>query len=169
MQINLYGGDVPYVGLFIHGMQCFVPFRHTLEFFTKSPDHDMWSFDEMDEEEFTVDMRKINDWDFILSLDRTWNHGTMICCMNETIHGNRFSIHSKKDYRIRNNIDLDISLNIGDDGPKFCQEINDSMTRLQTDFPLRCTTLKNVRIRPEGRVCVYTMNCLKYTHSQFID
>ena len=165
MQIELYGGDVPYIGLHVHGVQLFIPFRHTLEFFTKSPDHDMWSFDEMDEQEFTPDMRKINDWDFIVSLDRKYNHGTMICCMNETIHGNRFSIHSKKDYRIRNNIDIDISLNIGDDGPDLCREINDSIIRLQAMFPIRFTTQRNVHIKPEGRVSVYTMNCLKYTHT----
>ena len=165
MQINLYGGDVPYIGLRVHSVQMFIPFRHTLEFFTKSPDYDMWSFDEMDEEEFTPDMRKINDWDFILSLDRTCNHGTMISCTNETIHGNRFSIHSKKDYRIRNNINLDISLNIGDDGPDIYQEVNDSILRLQAIYPVRYTNWENVNIRPEGRVCVYTMNCLKYTHT----
>ena len=116
MQIELYSADVPYIGMRVNDVQFFVPFRHTLELFTKSPDYDMWSFDGMDEEEFTPDMRKINDWDFIISLDRKYNHGTMICCMNETIHGNRFSVHSKKDYRILNNLDIDISLNIGDGG-----------------------------------------------------
>lgn len=87
MQINLYGGDVPYIGLIVYGMHCYVPFRHTLEFFTKSSKHDMWTFDGLDEEEFTPNLRKINDWDFIISLDRLYNHRTMICCMTETIHG----------------------------------------------------------------------------------
>lgn len=164
MQIDLYSGHVPYIGLSVHGVQLFVPFRHTLEFFSKSPDHHMWSFDDMDEEEFTPEMRKINDWDLILALDRSYNHGTMICCMNETIHGNRFSIHSKKDYRIRNHLDLDISLNIGDDGPELFQQVHTSMLRLQEMYPLRCITQSNVYIKPEGRVCVYPMNCLKYTH-----
>jgi len=163
MQIELYSGDVPYIGLRVHGVQMFIPFRHTLEFFTKSPDHNMWSFHEMDEEEFTPDMRKINNWDFILSLDRTYNHGTMICCMND-----RFSIHSKKDYRIHNNINLDISLNIGENGPELCQEFHDSIISLQEMFPQRCTTHKNVNINPEGRICVYIMNCFKYTHSVLI-
>lgn len=165
MQIELYSGDVPYIVLNVYGVQSFIPFRHTLELFTKSPDFDMWSFDGMDEEEFTPDMRKINDWDLILALDRTYNHGTMICCTNETVHGNRFSIHSKKDYRIQNNLDLDISLDIKDDGPDIFQQICESVVHLQEWFPQRVTTQQNVHIQPEGRVCVYTMNCLKYTHS----
>ena len=148
----------------VNDVQFFVPFRHTLELFTKSPDYDMWSFDGMDEEEFTPDMRKINDWDFIISLDRKYNHGTMICCMNETIHGNRFSVHSKKDYRILNNLDIDISLNIGDGGTELHREVYDSIQSLQYRYPLNFTIAQNVNIKPQGRVSVYTMNCLKYTH-----
>tara|TARA_A100001015_G_C15032506_1_gene734127 strand:+ start:2049 stop:2549 length:501 start_codon:yes stop_codon:yes gene_type:complete len=165
MQIELYSGDVPYIGLNVHGVQCFIPFRHTLEFFTKSPDHDMWNFDGMDQEEFTQDMRKINDWNFILSLDRKYNHGTMICCLNETIHGNRFSIHSKKDFRLRNNLHLDFSLNIADDGKELQQEVYNSIQELLSLYPLRCTIHENMNIKPEGRVCVYPMNCLKYKHT----
>lgn len=168
MEINLYGGDVPYIGLIVHGLQCFVPFRHTLELFTKSSEHDMWTFDGLDEDEFTPNMRKINDWDLIISLDRLYNHRTMICCMNETIHGNRFSIHSTKNYRTPHNIDLDISLNIGDDGPEVYQQVSNSILDLQMTFPERFTTQRNVDIRPEGRVSVYTMDCLKYTHPRFI-
>ena len=168
MQINLYGGDVPYLGLNTHGVQCFVPFRHTLEFFTKSPDHDMWSFDDMDEEEFTPEMRKIKDWEFIIYLDRSYNHGTMICCMNQTVHGNRFSVHSKKNYRVQANIDIDISLDIGDNGIELFENVQNSVLRLQEMYPERCTNHTNVNIQPAGRISVYTMHQMKYSHSQII-
>ena len=165
MQVELYAGDAPYVGLQVGGMQTFVPFRHTLELYTKSPDHDMWSFEDMDEDEFTPAMRQINDWDWILALDRQYKHGTMIRCINETCHGNRFSIHSKKNYRnIDCNLDLDVSIDIGETGPTHFREVSAALNRIQDVFPDRFIRTENVPIRPEGRVSVYTMNCLKYTH-----
>lgn len=167
MQIDLYSADVPYLGLFVENIQSFVPFRHTLEFFTKSPDHDMWFFDDMDEEEFTPAIRNIREWEWIIALDRSYNHGTMICCSNETIHGNRFSIHSKKNYRIRNNLLLDISIDIGNNGPVYLENISSTLRQIEEIFPERFSRQKNVVIKPEGRVSIYTMNCLKYTHQLF--
>ncbi len=164
MQIELYAGYVPYIGLNVCSLQCFIPFRHSLEFFKKSPDHDMWSFEDMDEEEFTPEMRKIHDWTYILALDRSYNHGTMISCMNETIHGNRFSIHSKKDYRVLHSMNLDISFEIMDKGPELFETVNNCMLELKEMYPKRCTTHNNILIKPESRVSLYTMNCLKYTH-----
>ena len=164
MQVNLYSGYVPYLGFWVNSVQTFVPFRHTLELFTKSPDYDMWYFDGMDEEEFTEEMRKIRDCDFIIALDRNYKHGTMITCMSETIHGNRFSIHSKKNYRIENNIRLDVSFDISDKGPDIYDSVMTELNAIQLDFPQRFSTQTNVPIRPEGRVCIYTMNCLTYKH-----
>lgn len=165
LQIELFSADLPYIGLTIKNVQTFIPFRHTLEFFTKSHDHDTWSFESMDEDEFPAEIRKINDWDWIIVLDRMYNHGTMICCTNETIHGNRFSIHSKKNYRVRNNIHLDVSLNIGESGPEIFDSINESIKGLHEALPHCFHTVQNVQIRPEGRVCMYVMNCLKYSHA----
>ncbi len=165
MQIELFGADVPYIGLTIKDIETFIPFRHTLEFFTKSHDHDTWNFDSMDEDEFPREIRKINDWDWIIALDRMYNHGTMICCTNETIHGNRFSIHSKKNYRVRNNIHLDFSVNIGDSGPEIFDSVNKSIEEVKEIIPQCFSTIENVPIRPEGRVCIYVMNCLKYNHA----
>lgn len=167
MQVELYSADVPYVGLKIQNVQSFIPFRHTLEFFTKSCDYDMWFFDDMDEDEFTPAMRKINEWEWIIALDRSYNHGTMICCMNETIHGNLFSIHSKKNYRIRNNLQLDISIDIGNNGPHYFEEISSTLRQIEEILPERFSRQKNVAINPEGRLSIYTMNCLKYTHQLF--
>lgn len=163
MQIDLFSGYVPYISIDIKGVQMFIPFRHTMEFFTKSENHHMWSFEDMDEDEFTPELRKINEWDFIIALDRNYQHGTMITCMNETIHGNRFSIHSKKNYHVPNTIDLNISMNIGEDGPNIFENVQESILELQSLFPERFTTKQNVEIRPEGRVSMYTMNCIKYT------
>ena len=164
MQIELYGADVPYLGLYLEGTRSFVPFRHTLEFFTKCPGHDTWSFDGMDEDEFTPEMRAINDWEWIIALDRAYAHGTMICCLNQTIHGNRFSIHSKKNYRIENSMQLDVSIGIGETGPVHFDAISKEIERMQEVFPQRFVRLHEVAIQPEGRVSVYTMQCLKYTH-----
>ena len=164
MQIELYGADVPYLGLYVEGVQSFIPFRHTLEFFTKAFGHDTWSFDGMDEDEFTPEMRAINDWEWIIALDRAYNHGTMICCMNQTIHGNRFSIHSKKNYRIENNLQLDVSIGIGENGPVHFDAVSKEIERMQEVFPERFVRIHEVAIKPEGRVSVYTMQCLKYTH-----
>ena len=150
MQIDLNSGDTPYVGFFINDVQSFIPFRHTLEFFTKSPDHDLWYFEDMDEEEFTTDMRKINDWEFIIALDRLYKHGTMICCANETIHGNRFSIHSKKNYHIPTNIHLGISFDIGQNGPTIFENIRNAVHEIENFFPNRFVISKNISIRPEG-------------------
>ena len=166
MQLELYSGDVPYFGFYVQRMQSFVPFRHTFEFFTKSPKHDRWSFDEMDEDEFTDSMRFINDWEWIIALDRTYNHGTMICCQNEPIHGNRFSIHSKKNYRINNNLQLDVSIDIGENGPVYLHEIKTVIDHIRGIFPQRFVHLDEVVIQPEGRVSKYTMQCLKYTHER---
>lgn len=167
MQIELYAADVPYVGLGVEGLLTFVPFRHTFEFFTKSPDHDVWSFDDMDEDEFTPEMRRVNEWEWILALDRAYKHGTMISCANETIHGNRFSIHSKKNYRgggFRNNLHFNVSTDVGENGPRYFELMSDTVRHVAERFPDRCTRQTNVNIVPDGRVCVYTMNCLKYTH-----
>ena len=59
---------------------------------------------------------------------------------------------------------MDISLNIGDGGTELHKEVYNYIKILQYLYPLNCTFRQNVNIKPEGRVCVYTMNCLKYTH-----
>lgn len=163
MQIDLFSGYVPYISIDIKGVQMFIPFRHTIEFFTKSETHHMWNFEDMDEDEFPLELRKINEWDFILALDRSYQHGTMITCRNETIHGNRFSVYSKKNYHVTNTIDLNISINIGEDGPNIFENIQRSILELQSHYPQHFTANENVQIRPEGSVSVYTMNSIKYT------
>lgn len=166
MRIELNSADVPYIYLPIKNLETFIPFRHTLEFFTKSDEHDMWSFEDMDENEFTHEMRKIHDWNFILALDRAYNHGTMICCMDETLHGKRLSIHSQKNYRINNSMNLEYSLKLSDEeGPTIFKEVESCILELQSSFPLRINNFSNVSIRPEGKVCVYTMNSIRYTHT----
>lgn len=164
MRIELYAGHTPYIDIEIKDVVCFIPFKHTLEFFTKSPDHNTWCFDDMDEEEFTPEMRKINEWDWILKLDGAYNHGTMICCTTETIHGNRFSIHAKKNYHTYQN-GIEVSVNIGQSGPILYGEMSNAIREIEEIFPRRVTTSENIEIRPEGRVSIYTMNCLKYVHN----
>lgn len=150
--------------LSLNNLQSFIPFRHTFELFTKSPDFDVWTFDDIDYNEFTLEMRTIKDWEWIISLDREYNHGTMICCMSETIHGNRFSIHSKKNYKIHNNLHLDISMNIEQNGYELLNDVQNKINTIENRFPERFSVKQNVEIKPERRVCIYTMNCLKYTH-----
>ena len=54
-----------------------------------------------------------------------------------------------------------------------CQESNEeqvksitkSIEEVKESIPHCFSTIENVPIRPEGRVCIYVMNCLKYNHA----
>jgi hypothetical protein len=171
IQISLYQSHVPYLSMNIDKINIFLPFRHTLELFTKSlnPEFELWSFDGMDENEFPSELRVINDWEFVLALDREYNHGTMICCMNELIHGNILSIKNKKNYRPYNTELMNISVQINNNGPKLLSDINKQLKNIKDNFPNRCTDYENVQIQPEGRIPIYTMNCAKYKHDIYND
>mgnify|MGYP001212816169 CR=1 FL=1 len=147
-------------------MQVFVPFRHTMDFYTKSDDHDHWSFDDMDEEEFTPEMRRIRSWEWIIVLDRAYVHGTIICCCNQTIHGDRLSVHALKPYRnIRNGLHLNTSICVTE---TLAQELHhdavEMMQQLKEAYWHRITNSSNKFINPHGTVCNYVMNCITYNH-----
>ena len=162
MQIDLHTGDVPYLALNIQTLELFVPFRHTLQLFTKSPEHHRWSFDG---DVFSSEDRRIRDWEWILALDRSYKHGSMIRCMNETIHGNRVTLHCSKHYRLPVHCQLDVSMDIGETGPRYFEEVTHMVDALETQFPERVVREDNVDVVPDGRVSLYTMNCLTYTHA----
>ena len=61
VDIDLYGGETPSVTVNICDMFTAVPFRHSLSLYIKNDQNDYWSFDGMDEEEFTPEMRRIRD------------------------------------------------------------------------------------------------------------
>ena len=168
VDVDLYAGYYPYVSVCVNGMQSFIPFRHTMELYTKSDRHDMWSFDDMDEDEFTPEMRRIREWEWILLLDGNYRHGTMICCNSETIHGSRLSIHSLKDYRgnTNNALHLDISIPLVDDKSKeeLRHNVWEIMNKIERDYNRPVTTIACQNMKPWGRVCEYVMDCRRYTH-----
>lgn len=165
VDVDLFSGDSPYVSLFINGMQSFIPFRHQMELYVKSPRHDMWSFQDMDEDEFTPDMRLIRDWEWMLVLDGNHKHGTIICSNSETIHGNRFSIHALKNYRTRTNLHLDVSFPIGDEDAREVRvKVWNMMDKICNEYRRSVVTISDKKIQPLGRVCEYVMDCRRYKH-----
>ena len=164
-QIHLYAGDVPYVALCVNDMQSYIPFRHTLHFYTKNESNNYWTFEGIDEDEFTEEMRFVREWEWILVFDQNYAHKTMVCCNSETVHGNRFSIHSLKNYRLHNNLHLDVSTPINENTANgLLKSIRDEMCTIQEHWRERVQTNTVSNIQPMGRVCVYTMNCTEYRH-----
>jgi len=162
--IHIYDADVPYLELNVKNLELYVPFKHTLEFYTKSRDYPHWTFEDLDPKEFTSDMTFVRDWEFIIALDRSYNHGTMLCSLNRTIHGNRFSVHTKKNYHFSQGT---AEINIRNDGIQYnlLHDADSIIENLRQRYPERFTIQTNKMIKPEGRISEYTMNCLKYTHS----
>lgn len=119
----------------------------------------------MDEEEFTPEMRRIRDWEWILQLDPSYKHGTMIACLNETVHGNRFSIVTCKTYRNITRARMESSIRVSEEqAKKLFDDIVEKILLMQARWPLRVSSNECVEIRPKGRVCVYVMDRITYNH-----
>tara|TARA_B100000482_G_scaffold192300_1_gene179899 strand:- start:548 stop:1045 length:498 start_codon:yes stop_codon:yes gene_type:complete len=163
-EINLYAGDVPYVYFKVNNVDLYIPFKHTIEFFTKSIDHTHWTFENLDPDEFTPEMTFVRDWEFIIALDRAYKHGTMLCSLNETIHGDCFSVHTNKNYH--NFLGhAHVSMKIIENQKILLDSAEKMFEELRQHYPERFIIQTNKVIRPEGRICQYTMNCLKYNHA----
>ena len=166
VDVSLYDGDTPYVSI-MSQLHMFVPFRHTLALYTKSDSCDHWTFDDIDTDEFPLDERRIRDWEWILVLDKDYGHGTMITCCYETIHGNRLSIRSGKNYRnARASIDLDVSIDISEEAARQLHaDVVQMVEMVRARWTQHVRNENDVVVIPRGRVCQYTMNGVIYRHN----
>lgn len=162
LDIDLWAGDLPYVSIFVRDMESFIPFRHTLELYTRNDEHLLWYSDYDDE--FTVENRTIKDWEWILVLDGTYKHKTIIYSLSESIHGNRFSIRSLKHYKIHTNQDVQISMNVDDCKEELFTQVCRMFDKISNDYRQTEHILNERTIQPIGKVCKYVMNCRLYKH-----
>lgn len=159
--LDLYSGDVPYVYICTGGTTLFVPFKHTLEIFWKSPGFDVWTVDDDDYEGFDADMRTVREWECFLLCDRGYQHGTAISCCHETIHGDRLRVRSEKNMKgHRPYLEMDVEL-----APEEGPHIQADLVQMADAFPESERT-RNMRVRAPGRVCVYTMDGMRYSHER---
>lgn len=65
MDVELDGGDTPYVDVRAANVNTYVPFRHTLSLYTRAASHPHWTI----EKEVNPSMRRVREWEWILELD----------------------------------------------------------------------------------------------------
>ena len=167
MNIDLYAGETPLIYITLNGADFYIPFKHGFKFYTKGfATH--WGFEGIDEQEFTREMREIKDWNWILLLDDGYKHATMISSLGETIHGNRFTISTRKHYRQNNEFSsqkFETSIKLDENPSVLYNQASEMVRIIQNLYPGRIRHTQDVSIRPYHRVTEYSLNCIEYIHS----
>jgi len=167
MWVDLYSGETPYLYITLNDIYFYIPFKHGFKFYTKGSETH-WSFEGIDEGEFTKEMRVIQDWNWILLLDGDYKHATMISSLDETIHGNRFTICTKKHYKTDNTFNapkFETSIKLHNKPHELYNQASEMVQNLQNWYPGRIKNSENVVIKPFHRVTEYSLNCIEYVHS----
>ena len=167
MQIDLYGGETPNIYIKMGDTDFYIPFKHGFKFFTKG-NETHWGFEGIDEEEFTREMREIKDWNWILLLDDGYKHATMVSSLGETIHGNRFTIVTKKHYKSNHEFHsqkFEISVKLHNNQDELYNQAYEMVQQIRNLYPGRIKINENVNIKPYHRVTEYVLNCIEYVHS----
>jgi hypothetical protein len=130
--VDLWAGDLPYISIFVQGIESYVPFQHTLELYTRNEKHPLWYSDDYDN--FSIENRTIQNWEWILVLDGAYKHKTMISSLSESIHGNRFSICSLKNYKRNTNQHVQLSMNADDCKEELFTQVCQMFDKISNDY-----------------------------------
>ena len=145
----------------------FVPFKHTMDIYVKTPVGVQWRYsddvrDEIEPGEFTDEMRRIRDWEWIIKLDDHYEHMTQISCTHRTIHGDQFEIKTKKNYRRQGRFNPHLQMLMNVDNPEQYRDPLNNILSVVRNVNLRHTP--EVEVQLNGTICVYTMDRYSFSN-----
>ena len=167
MFVDLYGSDTPIIYIKLNDTDFYIPFKHGFKFYTKGTETH-WGLEGLDEEEFTKEMREIKDWNWILVLDGDYQHATMLSSLQETIHGNRFTISTRKHYKNNHTFrsqNFEISVKLHNNQDELYNQAFEMVRQIRNFYPGRIKLSENINIIPFHSVSEYILNCIEYVHS----
>lgn len=171
VRFDLCSGATPTVDVTLQGTQMFIPFRHRADLYTRSESHPFWSFDDMDEDEFPPDARRVHASDWILCLDPGYAHGTTIRCTHGGVHGLNMTIHTKKGYRgMRRSHYLQAFFPVTQaSADALHKSVVGDMELIESRWPMCVSREAEARIIPAGIVSEYVMRRCTYSHAPNMD
>ena len=147
----------------------FVPFKHTMDIYVKCEGGTHWGFSdgwygdgEQPYDEFPPEMRRIRDWEWFIKLDEGYSHMTQISCGHRTIHGDKFEITTKKNYRRQGNFNPHLDINLTIENPERYREALNSIIEYARTENLRRT--EEVDVSLNRTVSLYRMDRYSYSH-----
>ncbi|AEO97673.1 hypothetical protein ENVG_00393 [Emiliania huxleyi virus 84] len=167
-RFDMWGSDTPMLYLNItHELCAFVPFKHTMDIYVKCQGGTHWGYNDgynppPTDDEFPPETRRIRDWEWFIKLDDGYSHMTQISCCHRTIHGNKFEITTKKNYRRQGmfNPHLDVSYDV--QNPEAYREALNHIMETARSENLRRT--EEVDVSLNGTISLYRMDRYSYSH-----
>ena len=168
-QFEPWAGDVPTIYFNVTpDITFFVPFKHTMDIYVKTPTGTHWTYTDgytpEDPDEFSLEMRRIRDWEWIIKLDAGYLHYTQISCAHRTIHGNQFEVTTQKNYRNQTyrNPSLDCVINVTN-----MEELRTGVDQLmQSARTFNLRHVPEVDVHLDRTISLYNMDRYSYSHMQ---
>ena len=151
------------------GNTAFIPFKHTMDIYVKSPNSHFWTYsdnlaDEIAPDEFPPEVRRIRPWEWIIKLDANYRHETEISCCSRTIHGTQLEIRSKKDYRGQSYHNPNLTMLFQDPDVELMRQAVEGLIISARHFNIR--SAEDVQVSLGGSISLYEMNRFSYSHKE---
>ena len=172
-QFEPWSGDNPVIYFNFsndrRGDVSFIPFKHTMDIYVKSPNSHFWTYSdniahEVGQDEFPAEVRRIRPWEWIIKLDAGYIHETQISCCYRTIHENQLEIRSKKDYRGQSSRNPTLTMLFQDPDVELLRQAVEGLIISARNINLR--TAEDVQVSLDGSICLYEMNRFSYSHKE---